>query len=136
MNLIERIKLHEGYRKRVYKDHLGNLTIGYGFLISELELNEEMSNTILERKVAKTMFELENTLRYYDILPKKVQDVLIEMAYQIGISGLMKFKKTLHYAKISEWGKMAEEMLDSRWAKQTPKRAKELSDVIKGMENV
>ena len=34
-----------------------------------------------------------------------------------------KFKKSIQYAKEGSWDKCAPEILDSRWAKQTPKRA-------------
>ena len=51
MSLIESIKQHEGYVGVVYKDSLGIDTIGYGFAIKDLELDEDICEMILERKV-------------------------------------------------------------------------------------
>ena len=54
------------------------------------------------------------------------------MIYQIGFSGVRKFKKTIRYIKEDNFSLAAEEMLDSKWARSdSPNRAKELSDIIK-----
>ena len=60
-----------------------------------------------------------------------VQGVLVEMSYQMGLSGVSKFKKALHAMQMLQWNVAADELLDSRWAKQTPNRAQELSDIIR-----
>ena len=44
-----------------------------------------------------------------------------------------KFRKTLSYLKRHEWEEASVEMLDSRWARQTPNRAVELSNIIKSL---
>ena len=56
---------------------------------------------------------------------------MIECCYQLGVSGFSKFKKTLAYLEAHEFKKAGVEMLDSKWAKQTPNRAKKLSDIVK-----
>ena len=55
------------------------------------------------------------------------------MAYQIGVSGLYKFRKTLRYAREGKFDEMADEMLNSSWARQTPARAKRHSDKIRSL---
>ena len=62
-----------------------------------------------------------------------VQMVIINMCYQMGVSGVMKFKKALAAMKNGEWDIAATELLDSRWAKQTPNRANELADMTRGI---
>ena len=130
MSLIDNIKISEGYRSKVYKCTEGYDTIGYGFAIKDLELDEDICDMILERKVGKLVERLEKNLPYLRSLPKDAQDVLIEMAYQMGVSGLLKFKKTLMYVESKDYKDASVEMLDSRWAKQTPNRAKKLSDIM------
>ena len=130
MSLIDNIKISEGYRSKVYKCTEGYDTIGYGFAIKDLALDEDICDMILERKVAKLVQRLEKNLPYLPSLPKDAQDVLIEMAYQMGVSGLLKFKKTLMYVESKDYKDASVEMLDSRWAKQTPNRAKKLSDIM------
>ena len=66
-------------------------------------------------------------------MPHEVQGVLVEMSYQMGLSNVSKFKKALHAMQMLQWKKAADEMLDSRWAKQTPNRAKELSNIIRSL---
>jgi lysozyme len=55
------------------------------------------------------------------------------MCYQLGLSGFSKFKKTIYYLETQQYDEAADEMLDSLWAKQTPNRAKELSNIIRSL---
>ena len=57
--------------------------------------------------------------------------VLIEMVFQLGIGGVSKFKNMWKALGEGDYQTASEEMLDSRWAKQTPKRATDLSNVMK-----
>ena len=130
MSLIDNIKISEGYRSKVYQCTAGYDTIGYGFAIKDLELDEDICDMILERKIAKLVKRVGDRLPYLYTVPIEVHDVLVEMAYQMGVSGLLKFKKTLMYIETKDYKDASVEMLDSRWAKQTPNRAKKLSDIM------
>ena len=130
MSLLADIKRHEGYRKSVYKDHLGNDTIGYGFLVSALGLDEDVCDIILERKLEKNKKILRRRLPFWNNIPKEAQDVLEEMFYQLHYK-LFKFSKTLKYVEEARWIMASKEMLDSRWAKQTPNRANRLADIVR-----
>ena len=66
-------------------------------------------------------------------MPEDGRDVIYEMCYQLGVTGVSKFKKTLAYIENSEYKMASKEMLDSKWARQTPNRAKRLSDIIKDL---
>lgn len=132
-DLLNRIKHHEGYRSRVYKCTEGFDTIGYGFAIKDLEMDEDMAEEILIRKVEKLIKRVRDKFNWLDSVPREVQGVLVEMSYQMGLSGVSKFKKALHAMQMFQWKEAADEMLDSRWAKQTPNRAKELSNIIRSL---
>ena len=127
MSLIADIKAHEGYSKKVYKDTLGYDTIGIGFLVSSLELDEDVCDIILERRLKKNEVVLQRKMPYYSNLPIEVQNIIQNMYYQLG-NRLFNFVKTLHYIENGNWKAAGMEMLDSLWAKQTPNRAKELSE--------
>ena len=127
MSLIADIKAHEGYSKKVYKDTLGYDTIGIGFLVSSLELDEDVCDIILERRLIKNELVLQRKMTYYNDLPVEVKNIIQNMYYQLG-NRLFNFVKTLHYIENGKWRAASMEMLDSLWAKQTPNRAKELSD--------
>jgi len=134
MSLIESIKKHEGYVGVVYKDSLGIDTIGYGFAIKDLELDADVCDIILERKIKNLQDRVKNKFSWYIYMPPEIQDVLMEMCYQLGVTGVSKFKKTVAYLQNKEFKNASIEMLDSRWAKQTPNRAKELSNRVKEVE--
>ena len=134
MSLIESIKQHEGYVGVVYKDSLGIDTIGYGFAIKDLELDADICDIILERKIKDLQDRVKNKFSWYKYMPPEIQDVVMEMCYQLGVTGVSKFKKTVAYLQNKEFKNASIEMLDSRWAKQTPNRAKELSNRVKEVE--
>ena len=131
--LREAVKLSEGYRARVYKDTLGIDTIGYGFAIKNLELDEDICDMILDKKLNKLIKDVDNKFSFMDDIAVEAQDVVYEMCYQLGINGFSKFKKTIAYLRDENYKMAAIEMLDSRWAKQTPNRAKRLSNIIKDL---
>jgi len=129
--LIESIKHHEGFRKGVYMDTLGYETIGYGFAIKNLEIDEDIAGLILERKMMCLILDCFNRFQWLNAQPTGIQEAIIEMCYQLGISGVSKFKKMITHIKNGDYILAGDEALDSRWAKQTPNRAKEISEIIK-----
>jgi len=131
MCLIDSIKKHEGFVAIVYKDSLGIDTIGYGFAIKDLELDEDICSMILERKLENLICRVDNKFSWYKFMPQEIKDVVIEMCYQLGVTGFSKFKKTISYLQNKQWEDASIEMLDSLWAKQTPNRAEELSYKVK-----
>ena len=131
MRLKERIKEHEGHRGKVYKCTEGFDTIGYGFAIKDLVLSKEVSDKILDEILDSLTKRVEATFDWVDSVPEAVKEVLIEMSYQMGVSGVSKFKLALKAMKSHDWEESANQMLDSRWAVQTPNRAKELSNIVR-----
>ena len=134
MSLIDSIKQHEGYRSKVYKDSLGIPTIGYGFAIKDLELDQDICDLILERKVKDLKDRIKKKFSWYKYMPPTIKEIVVEMCYQLGLYGFSCFKKTISYLQNKEWEKASVEMLDSRWAVQTPRRARELSEIVKGVK--
>ena len=129
--LIERLKVNEGFRSRVYQCTQGFDTIGYGFAIKDLELTEKEAEHLLTNRVSQKHFHLLDNLYWYSDMPPEVQGVILEMVYQLGFSGFKKFKKAISNMKSKDWKGAATEMLDSRWAKQTPNRANQLADIVR-----
>ena len=132
-DLLESIKHHEGFVEHVYDDSLGIPTIGYGFAIKDLVLEEDLCDEILLRKLRILGKSVIGKFPFFDSLPSDCKTVLMEMCYQLGVTGVSKFKKALKAMEDGDWEKAADEMLDSKWAKQTPNRAKELSDIVRSL---
>ena len=133
-DLIDSIKKHEGYRSKVYKDSLGIDTIGYGFAIKDLELDEDICDIILDRKIKELATRVNRTFSWYRYMPQTIRDVVMNMCYQLGVGGFSKFRKTISFLQNKQFHDASEEMLDSLWARQTPNRAKELSKIVKEAE--
>jgi len=143
MSLLENIKAHEGFRDHIYKDSLGKATIGYGFLVAalgpdELKLNggkaepmsREVAEKILNLKVSKLKKRLFQCLPWLQSKPQNVQDTLIEMAYQLGLAGLMGFRHTLSCIEEGNYAQAARNLKASLLYRQTPKR---VEDYIRGL---
>ena len=131
MTLIESIKKNEGYVKMVYKDSLGIDTIGYGFAIKDLELDEDICDEILLRKLKDLDKKVNKKFEWFVYMPPNIKDVVMEMCYQLGVTGFSRFRKTISFLQDKQWEEASVEMLDSLWAKQTPNRAKALSVIVK-----
>ena len=131
MSLIEDIKESEGFRDKVYKDTLGIDTIGYGFAIKDLVLEEDICDMILERKLEKLKAKADAKFKFLKDIPQEKSDIVYEMCYQMGFAGFCKFKKAIANMKDKNWKAAAVEMLDSKWAKQTANRANRLADIIR-----
>ena len=134
MSLLDRIKHHGGFRSKVYKCTEGYDTIGYGFAIKDLELDKDISEMILMQKLDNLMTRIGKTFVWWRSADSTVRDVVVEMCYQLGVSGFSKFKKTIDHLENKRYGKASVEMLDSKWSRQTPNRALELSNLIKNLE--
>lgn len=131
-NTLAQLKEHEGFSAEVYKDHLGIDTVGYGFTIKDLQLPEGVSSTILRIIVLNRVIDLHNRFAWFSLMPPEIQGVIVEMSYQLGIEGFAKFKKTVYHLKHRQWKEASKEMLRSQWAeKQTPGRAKKLSEIVR-----
>ena len=130
-DLLENIKKHEGFVEHVYDDSLGIPTIGYGFAIKDLTLDEDIAEEILVRKLEKLKRNAIARFKWLEDMPVEVQEVILNMCYQLGVTGTSKFRKAISALQEGDWEEAANEMLDSLWARQTPNRAKELSDTIR-----
>ena len=94
-NLLEDIKKHEGFVEHVYDDSLGIPTIGYGFAIKDLTLDEDIAEEILIRKLEKLKRNATARFKWLEDMPVEVQEVILNMCYQLGVTGTSKFRKAI-----------------------------------------
>ncbi|EFH5738004.1 glycoside hydrolase family protein [Escherichia coli] len=153
MNITDMIRYDEGEKLTIYKDSEGYYTIGVGHLLTkspskeqaliELDklvghkahgyINEQESDKILNDDINKATQQIGKTELFntYTIVDSVRRAALINMVFQLGINGVLKFKKMIAYMNTRQFDKAADEALDSLWAKQTPNRAKRVTDVIR-----
>jgi lysozyme len=139
--LLQSVKDHEGYRNKVYLDTLGKRTVGVGHLCVEdfweddKEYEENFLMTILEKdletaiKGSKELME-EHECSDIDDLAK---EIIVEMIFQLGKTGVSKFRNMWKALSELNYVGASFEMLDSRWAKQTPNRANGMANLMKGI---
>ncbi|MCG8505996.1 MAG: glycoside hydrolase family protein [Sphingomonadales bacterium] len=131
--LIREIEREEGWREHAYQDHLGFWTIGYGFLIDERKgggLPKDIADAWLEKLIADIEESLDREIFWWRTLTEARQRALINMAYQLGVNGLMAFQNMLAALRDADYATAAKEALDSKWAKQTPQRARRMAHMI------
>ena len=127
--LIDDIKQEEGFKGIVYKCTEGFDTIGYG---TRLPLSEKEAEMILEYRLNILKSNLSDSLYMLDI-DKKAWDILYNMVYQMGVKGVLNFKNMIKALEAKDYKRAGDEMLDSKWAKQTPARANRLSKAMKAI---
>lgn len=135
--LIASLKKHEGFRPYAYQDSLGLWTIGIGRLCDRSKagsgLTEAEAEYLLANDIARVEASLTTSLPWMKSLSDARQRVLLEMAFQLGVNGLLGFRTTLDAIKGGSWQAAHDGMLNSKWARQTPARAKRLAEqMLKG----
>ena len=133
--LTEQLRRDEGIKATVYKDTLGFDTIGVGRLIDSRKpgagLRPDEIDYLLKNDIADRVAALTKALPWFSVLDDARRGVLVNMAFQLGTDGLLGFKSTLALVSAGKYAEAAEQMLKSRWATQTPARAKRLAEQMK-----
>lgn len=145
MEWEKRLRFHEGFRSLPYKCTAGKLTIGIGHNIEAREWTPEEKKAIGDWKKGITenaaMMILRNdinicleklkTLGFWYYLDEERQYALLDMCFQLGFNGLMKFKNMLEAIRCKNMVEAEKQCLDSNYARQTPNRAKRIAKLIR-----
>jgi lysozyme len=133
----DRIKKHEGFRNTVYLDSLGKSTIGYGHLLTEdddfeegIQYDKSLLEILFDKDFNRSAYNAEQLLEGIDICDI-AREIIVEMVFQLGVGGVSKFKKMFEALRKKDYNEAAEQMLNSQWRVQTPKRCEELSSLMR-----
>lgn len=124
------LKREEGMVRHAYPDTEGFLTIGYGRCVDKRKgggLTDDEAEYLLSNDVEDVLTKLSIALPWVAQLDGVRQAALALMAFQLGIQGLMGFTQTLAAVRDGRYDHAEVLMLDSKWAKQTPARAKRVA---------
>lgn len=124
--LTKQLKGDEGFRSKPYRDTVGKLTIGIGRNLDDVGISENEAELLLWNDLSKAVAELKARLPWATSLNEPRQGVLINMAFNMGISSLLLFVNMLAAAQAGDFDKAAEHMEQSRWASQVGPRAQRL----------
>jgi len=136
--VFETLKIDEGVKYEIYADHLGYHTFGVGHLVinEDPEWGQEFGTPISEERVWECFEkDLDTSISEchalygegtFDDFPEEVQQVVVNMMFNMGRTRLSKFKKFNAALEAADWKEAAVEGRDSRWYKQVTNRAERL----------
>ena len=146
--IISELELDEGVRLSPYRCTAGFLTIGVGRNLDTNKLTaeelafvghncrtkpitKEQSDYLLKNDIEKVCADLMKFLPWWTYLGDVRKRVLVNMAFNLGTEGLLKFENTLALIRSGSYAQAAAEMVKSKWAKQVGKRADRLANMMK-----
>lgn len=127
------LKRDEGIVPYAYQDHLSFWTIGVGRLIDQRKgggLSPDEIDYLLANDIKRKWADLVKALPWVEKLDEVRQRALLNMCFQLGINGLLGFKNTLELIRLGKYAEAAQNALKSKWAEQTPNRAKRVASMI------
>jgi len=143
--LREQLKIDEGVKYEIYRDHLGYLTFGIGHLITEkdpeygqpvkTEVSADRVNEVFNADVQKYINETKKVFPDLDNKPEIIQLVLVNMCFNLGAPRLSNFKKFIAAINDEQWIEASVEMMDSKWARQVGPRAERLKEQVLAQAN-
>ena len=141
--LREQLKIDEGVKYEIYKDHLGYPTFGIGHLVTDTDaefgcdvgiaVSEQRVEEAFNKDVQIVIKDCEILYPDFNELPEEVQQIIANMMFNLGRPRLSKFKGMKKGVDEKNWNAAADEMVDSRWYRQVGKRAERL---VERMRNV
>ena len=133
--LTRQLKGDEGVKPQAYQDHLGFWTIGVGRLVDTRKpgsgLRPEEITFLLNNDIDDRINALGRRLPWFLQLDAARQGVLLNMSFQLGVDGLLGFKNTLRLVARGDYAQAADNMLLSKWAQQTPERARRMAEQMR-----
>lgn len=142
--VFKQLCIDEGVKYEIYRDHLGYLTFGVGHLItkSDPEYGALEGSPVSEERVWEVFEEdlktasSECTRLYgnkFMMWPDEVQEILVNMMFNLGRPRLSKFIKFRRALEDKDWAEAAIEGRNSLWYHQVGARAERL---MKRLEEV
>ena len=129
--LAEQLEKHEGLKLKPYLDTVGKLTLGIGRNLEDKGITRDEAFVMLNNDVDYFYKKLDAELPFFKTLNDARQNVLVNMAFNLGVYGLLSFKMTLRLIEYGDFENASNEMLDSKWALQVGSRAIELSKQLR-----
>lgn len=130
MSLRDDLIRDEGVRLKPYRCPAGKLSLGVGRNLDDVGISQVEAEYLLDNDIARVQRQLADALPWLKNRNLNIERALGNMCFQLGIGGLLKFKKMLAYLEEGDYASARKEALDSAWAKQTPERAKRVVELF------
>lgn len=128
--LCDELTRDEGFRLKPYRDTVGKLSIGVGRNLDDVGISAEEAGILLSHDIDRTVAALDTAIPWWRGLDDVRQRVIVNMAFNLGIGGLLGFKNTLAAVKEGRYADAAAGMLASKWAGQVGARAVRLASMM------
>lgn len=129
--LIAELIRDEGLRLKAYKCTANRTTVGVGRNLDDVGITEDEARYLLRNDIERVKRDLDKHLPWWRMLDETRQRVIQNMAFNLGINGLLGFKNTLAAVKAKNWAAASAGMLSSKWAEQTGARAHRLAKMMR-----
>lgn len=137
-DIFQQLIKHEGVRLKPYRDKVGKLTIGVGRNLEDKGISKKEAEMMLVNDVQDIIKQL-NQYDWFNKLDHIRRKVIIDMAFNLGVNGLLQFKNMIQAIKDDDYQLAGEEMIDSKWYRQHQRwgslRAKRLVKMMKTGED-
>ena len=121
----------EGYREFPYRCPAGRLTVGYGYNL-DAGMPEDEAHLLMRYRLSKLRTRCESLFPWFHRMSDARKQVTLSMAYQMGVDGLIGFRRTLAALARDDYAEAAKEMLNSKWARHdSPARAHRLAEMMR-----
>lgn len=130
-NLTAELIVDEAMKLKPYHCTAGKLTIGVGRNLDDVGISPDEARYLLKNDIQRVCGELDAALPWWGKLSERRQRVLANMAFNLGIKGLLGFKNTLAAMQQGRYEDAANGMLASLWAKQVGNRAVRLAKMMR-----
>lgn len=127
LSLRDQLIRDEDLKLKVYNDSLGIPTIGVGRNLRDKGISPYEADLLLNNDIVEHTIEVLKAIPWSGALDAVRFEVLVNMSFNMGTMGLLKFVKFLAALRVADYTTAAKEMLDSTWAKQVGARANRLS---------
>lgn len=130
MSLREDLIRDEGLRLKAYQCTAGKTTIGVGRNLDDVGITEREAMALLDNDLIRVSAQLDKELPWWKSRSQSTQDAMANMCFQLGLHGLLGFKSMLSCLQAGDYEGARRHALDSAWAKQTPERAKRVTEMF------
>lgn len=143
--ITKRLEFHEGRRPEAYYCSGGFLTQGIGHNLEANPLTKEQKSKIKDLKcwsnaeidmiladdIKQCLILISQIIKGFEDFDDERQYAVLDISFQLGVIGVSKFKNMLSAMRDKDWERASKECLNSKYAKQTPKRANRIAHLIK-----
>ena len=133
-SIEEQLILHEGLKLKPYRCTAGKLTIGVGRNLDDKGISKEEALFLLANDIEDAIKDLSNFDWFEDLDPVR-KKVVIDMRYNLGPTRFRQFKRMIAALAAGDYKAAADQMLDSRWARQVKTRADRLAEMMRTGED-